>query len=244
MALVSDIINQSMTLIGAIAAGETPSVEEYADALLVLNDMLSSWDNERLSIFAIAYNTYLLANGTNNYTIGVEGSPSFNSPRPMAIKSAVCINVPGLEFPIKLISAEEWAAIPEKTVSGTIVRMIYNDGAYPNSTLYVWPQPASPASSIGLFTWQQFVNLPSIGTAFDMPPGYQRAIRYNLAMDLLPEYPRPMDQQMLAGLVKNAADSKQALKDLNLPQIAGQSEEAISAAQVRNQIAGPQQQAA
>ena len=47
-----DIINGSLRLLGVLAEGEPPSAETSADALLAMNQMIESWNTERLSIFS------------------------------------------------------------------------------------------------------------------------------------------------------------------------------------------------
>ena len=52
MAAVSVRINRALRLIGAIGAGETPTDDERADALVALNAMLDTWRNEKLMCYA------------------------------------------------------------------------------------------------------------------------------------------------------------------------------------------------
>ena len=69
-----------------------------------------------------------------------------------------------------------------------------------------------------------------------MPPGYQRAVTYNLAAELAMVYGRPMTQDA----AQIAMDSKNNLKSINAPptHISGMGEEAVSRGQVA-QGAGP-----
>jgi hypothetical protein len=61
--------------------------------------------------------------------------------------------------------------------------------------LHLNPVP-SAADTLVLYTWQQLSRFAATSDTFDLPPGYARAIRYNLALELAPEYgfrfqPRP-----------------------------------------------------
>ena len=47
-----------MRLIGTIATGETPTADETADGLLVLNDMLENWSTETLSVWGSSNQTF------------------------------------------------------------------------------------------------------------------------------------------------------------------------------------------
>ena len=51
MASAGDIINGALRLIGMLAEGETPSAETSADALFAMNQMIDSWNLEKLMIY-------------------------------------------------------------------------------------------------------------------------------------------------------------------------------------------------
>jgi hypothetical protein len=48
----ADQINRALRLLGVLAEGETPSASVSQDALMALNQMIDSWNTERLSIFS------------------------------------------------------------------------------------------------------------------------------------------------------------------------------------------------
>ena len=52
MATAGDQINGALRLLGVLAEGETPSAETSQDALNALNQMIDSWNTERLSVFS------------------------------------------------------------------------------------------------------------------------------------------------------------------------------------------------
>ena len=47
-----DQINGALRLIGQLAEGEEPSAATANDALAALNQMIDSWNTERLSVFS------------------------------------------------------------------------------------------------------------------------------------------------------------------------------------------------
>lgn len=53
MSTARDIIKRSMKMIGALAAGETPSAEDAADGLEALNHMLKAWAISGIDIGAV-----------------------------------------------------------------------------------------------------------------------------------------------------------------------------------------------
>jgi hypothetical protein len=45
-------IERALRLLGVLAEGETPSAATSQDALMALNQMIDSWQTERLSVFS------------------------------------------------------------------------------------------------------------------------------------------------------------------------------------------------
>lgn len=74
MAQVLDIIKASLRTIGALEAGETPDADTASDALLLLNQMLDSWSNERMMLFYATTIIFPLVGGTSTYSLGPGGT--------------------------------------------------------------------------------------------------------------------------------------------------------------------------
>jgi hypothetical protein len=52
MTTANEQINGALRLLGVLAEGETPSASTSQDALATLNQMIDSWNTERLSVFS------------------------------------------------------------------------------------------------------------------------------------------------------------------------------------------------
>ena len=52
MTTANEQINGALRLLGVLAEGETPSAATPQDALTALNQMIDSWNTERLSVYA------------------------------------------------------------------------------------------------------------------------------------------------------------------------------------------------
>lgn len=199
---VEDIIAGSLRDINAIAAGETPNADEYADCLFTLNAMVSSWNIEQLSIFTITSFLQALVANQQAYTIGSGGN--LNTQRPDKITAANVI-IGGLTRPLHLATQADWAQIEEKGLTGVRPLELYNDYEYPLSTLKVWPIP-SGTPTLELYMWQELTAFTSITDNFDFPPGYARAIRKNLAVDLATEFGKPLTQELMMIAQQSKAD--------------------------------------
>jgi hypothetical protein len=169
--------------------------------------MIAGWSNEGLLIHAITAETALtLTPGDATVTMGTSGDITT---RPQEIVAAK-IKVGTQEYPVKLLSVSEYAAIPNKSIDGTIPQALYDDGGYPQRTLTLYPVP-SVANQLLLFTKRALSEIASLDTSVSLPPGYDRALIYNLAIELSPEYGRPVPE----AVAMTAMDSKAGLKRKN-----------------------------
>jgi len=178
MATVSDLIHSSFRLIGAIAAGEILETNELADAFVSLNQMIASWNTEGLSL--VGRQRLLVAlSSTNTYAL---------STRPVKIESA-SVSSSGVDCPLDIVDSVGWEAVPEKGMLSAIIKKLYCDYQYPNSTVYIWPTPRL-GGTLELWIYALINQFADTSSTIDLPPGYEQAIRYNFAIMLLPEYPR------------------------------------------------------
>jgi hypothetical protein len=68
---------------------------------------------------------------------------------------------------------------------------IYCDYAMPVATVFVFPRPrftGSPAPQLELYTWVPLQQFADLVTSYALAPGYERAVIYNLAVELAPEF--------------------------------------------------------
>lgn len=179
-----NLITSSMRLVGAVASGETLNADEANDALDVLNELLSSWALRNLLAYRNVNSEFNLVAGTQSYTIGPSGA--FNTDRPVSIEGAF-VTSGDVDYPLHLLSTEEWNAIAQKGSTSPIPTAIYYDSSYPLGTIWVWPVP-SDSIQITLSVNLQFAALTSLAQSISYPPGYSKALRYSLAVELAPEY--------------------------------------------------------
>ena len=201
-----------MRLIGVLASGETATSDEANNALTALNDMIDTWSNESLLIYEKAYETFGLTVNQQSYQWGT-GAADFNSPRPQKLEDVNWQQVSAtttLELPVEIINKDQWAAISIKGITSNIPTRCWLEFTYPNATLHIWPIP-SVSGNIVIWSWKPLVDITLLTTTISLPPGYSRALRYNLALELAPEYGRQVDPLVEA----HAIESKANLKVMN-----------------------------
>jgi hypothetical protein len=217
MATALDSIKAAMREIGVLAAGEEPTGAEASEALDTLNRLIDQWAAERLEIFTITRTTLAIANN-DSYPVG-PSTPSpvqawFNMVRPMFIDHVsyvVTTATPDQEVPIQPLTEQGWQNLPLKAQTGTIPQFWYYNPTYPNGTLHLWPILTDSGLTIALYAPTAVVELAALTTEIQLPPGYERMIVKNLALELAPSYSRKVDPMLL----RQAADARAVVKASN-----------------------------
>lgn len=206
-----DLINSAMRLIGVLASGETLSANEASDALVGLNQMVDTWSTENLLIYAKGEEEFPLVAGQQSYTMGPSGN--FNTSRPLVIENAYIRTLNGsntVDLPLDVVNQDQWANITNKSTSSSFPRKLFPQGTYPLETILVWPVP-SETKTLVLWSWKPLASIATLDSIIDLPPGYAKALRYNVAIEYAPEYGKTPDGLVLV----QAAESKAAIKRMN-----------------------------
>jgi hypothetical protein len=209
---VNEQINGALRLLGVLAEGETPSAATSQDALAALNQMIDSWNTERLMIYNTLDQVFSWQPGVITQTLGPSGT--LVGVRPVAIDDATYFRDPAnnISYGIKIINQQQYDGIAVKTVTSTYPQVMWVNMEFPNITMTVYPVPTK------VLEWHIIsvdeLNKPAtLSTDIYMPPGYLRAFRYNLACEIAPEFgvePPPT-------VARIAMTSKRDLKRQNNP---------------------------
>ena len=212
MATAGDIINGSLRLIGQLAEGEAPSADTAQDALAAMNQMIESWNTERLSVYATEDQVFLWPPSLASRTIGPTGD--FVGNRPVQVNDATYFKDPasGLSFGIKMINQDQYSGIALKTVRSTYPQVMWVNDTYPDVTITIYPIPTKELEW-HIVSVQPLAQPAVLATDLFFPPGYLRAFRYNLACELAPEFGVEPSPQV----ARIAMTSKRNLKRVNNP---------------------------
>lgn len=209
MATVNDILKRAQRLIGVSSIGESLSADEAADGLTALNSMLASWANEKLMLFK--FETIGTTQTAQSFTIGATGDVV--TTRPLEIVSAYR-RQGNIDVPVMVGNRIDYEDTVLKSQAGP-VQMVYYKPTFPNGTVFVWPVPVG--ETLFLTLQQPLTAFTTVTDVISLPPGYDEAITFNLAVLLAPEY----ETEAPPSVMRRAMASKKILKSVNneIPQL-------------------------
>lgn len=207
-----DIINGTLRLLGVLAEGEVPSAETSQDALAAMQQMIESWNTERLSVFSTQDQVFTWPAGLISRTLGPSGD--FVGNRPIQLDDSTYFVDPGtgVSYGIKIINQQQYDGIAVKTVTSTFPQVIWLNMNYPDIEMYIYPRPTR-ALTWHFISVDELTQPATLATVLAFPPGYLRAFRYNLACEMAPEFGVEPSSQVR----RLAMSSKRNLKRINSP---------------------------
>ena len=212
MTTAADQINGALRLIGQLAEGEIASTETYQDALNALNQMIDSWNTERLTVFTTIDQVLTWPNNAISRTLGPTGD--LVGTRPVLIDDSTYFKDPssGISFGIKLINQQQYNGIAVKTVTSTYPQVMFVNMTYPNIEMHVYPVPTK-ALEWHFISVEELTQPALLSTTLAFPPGYLRCFKYNLACEIAAEF----GVEPSRTVARIAMTSKRNLKRINNP---------------------------
>jgi hypothetical protein len=213
MTTANDQINGALRLLGVLAEGETPSAATSQDALAAMNQMIDSWSTERLAVFATQDQVFSWPPGAIQRTLGPTGT--FVGQRPIQIDDSTYFRDPasGISYGIKLINQQQYNGIAVKTVTSTYPQVMWVNMEYPDITMTVYPVPTK-VLEFHIVSVTPLTAPVNLATVLAFPPGYLRAFKYCLAMEIAPEFGVEPSPQV----TRIAMTAKRNLKRINNPE--------------------------
>ena len=197
MGTVRDLINGAGRLINIIQQNEAMTGDNLNVALYSLEHMIDSWSNNRLMIFSLREMEFPLT-GQESYTLGPGGD--WNTERPMKIQDCYARLQPGspqqLDIAMQPLTVDQYAGIAVKHTPSTFPFAFYDDCNYPLRTITLFPIPTGPANIV-LWLREPLADLTNIDAEVNYPPGYERAFRFNLAVELASEFGKTCSPELL-----------------------------------------------
>ena len=199
-----DLIEDARSLLG-IHTEEEPMDENEAEmGRRVLTKMLKAWEADGVAVSLLTEGSLTLVASQTSYSFASGGD--FTT-IPFDIVSAR-ISRNSIDIPMNRLSRGDYQSLPNKTSTGYPMNFFY-DRQRDSGTLYVWPVPDTTAGTFKFTYRRRIMDIDANTDNFDLPPEWEEAITYNLAMRLQPTYGLSSSQS--ADDIRNMAEKSYQL---------------------------------
>jgi hypothetical protein len=150
----------------------------------------------------------------NDASIALEDGNPGQYQRPILLEDSTYFRDPStnVSYGLRFINQLQYNNIAVKTVTSTYPQVMWVNMTFPNITLSVYPVPTKQME-FHFVSVLPLATAATLETELEFPPGYLRAFRYNLALELAPEFNVEPPNEVR----RIAMYSKRNLKRINNP---------------------------
>lgn len=181
----NELVKSALRLINAYASGEEPEPSEIDDTVEAGNIMIKAWQSEGIGIWKNTEQTLTLVGDQQSYTIGPGGD--LDIARPTEVNYARLRIDGGSDIPVDIVPRNTYLSLATKTTDGKI-NQIYYDPQTILGVLYVWPTADDTDDTLIITCRQPIEDLGTLANTIDIPVEYLRALKFNLALEIAPEF--------------------------------------------------------
>lgn len=230
---VLDVITESLQLLQVYASSEQVTSADANLGMFVLQDMMDDWSNQSLATYEVLEQSATLVPGQQSYTIGPGGN--FDMTRPIRILTdpgtAYVQDFNGNNYYMAVVPRDKWNLYGNRSIQivSDFPDTLFYDPQFPLGIINVLPVPTI-AYTMFWDSYLQFGNFLSLTQVVSLPPGYNRAIKTNLAVCLKPYFKTAAIDPLI---VKEAADRLGNIKRSNMREnVAVMEPELVSRSQI------------
>ncbi len=184
MATARDIVEQAFKKLGVMTEGKTLSAYDAQSGLDAFNNLVSSWSEEGLPIPNRTEVQVTVTAAQSSYTIGSGGD--FAIDWPVEIES-LYLRRNGVDYTIVPIDKKTYDRFSPKDTEG-IPDWFYYELKYPLGIIYFELRP-SVNDVLNFTNLVPISEAADLSTTLNLPLAYNRALIWNTALELEPEYP-------------------------------------------------------
>lgn len=212
------MIRRAMRLMRTLPVDREPTTAEANDGLYALNAMMQAWSIERLMVYVVTALTYSWPSSAESRTLGTGGDINQTRPTKVAEEGNFFRDTgTSIDYPLLWIGDKSsYDNILLKSTTSTYPQWIWVETNYPLMTIRVWPVPTQTLQ-LHLNHWKPLQEFSSLTEQIALPPGYQAAIEFNLAIWYAPEFGTAAT---ITDDVRNQARVlKQTIRSMNTPDL-------------------------
>lgn len=194
---VKEIIDSALRKLLVVSSGNEGTPSQLDDGLEALQVMMRSWSEDVLTQPSPVRRTVTLTTGQREYTYGTGGD--FNFTRPVQILSATLRDTSGTDRPLPKRGIYDLNNVVLKTTE-TWPSFFYYQPSYPLGQV-IFDQEPDQAFQVIFDVIEPFDEITGLSQTPSLPPAFERALIYNLAIELAEEYGIDPPQAVVAKAV-------------------------------------------
>lgn len=140
----------------------------------------------------------------SEYTIGSGGD--LDTARPIQVLDAYHRDSNSIDYPMELMSFRRYGDIADKDVQNYPTRLYY-EPEYPLGKIHFDYKPQT-GLTLHLTSLKHLTSIATLDTDISLPPEYDRALKFNLMLDIAPDYGMKASSE----IVNAATESKRNIK--------------------------------
>lgn len=201
------IITGVLQELGVAELGQSIDSSASSLCLLALNVLADAWLTEPNYAYSATKVSAALAANTPYLTIGA--SQSLNCARPVRLEEGCYITSGGVDYPLEPMTEAQYNAVELKSLNGPWPASYWYDRASPTGKVYFWPEGAC---TVNLVVQVQVSQFAALTTAYTLPPGYERALKFTLMEEVAGSFSRTVTPLQM----RNAKQARRVIKRANL----------------------------
>lgn len=210
--LITDVLQD----LGVLGAGENLAPEDAQFVLRRMNQWIDALALEGTIVYFILRTVRALSANVATVTIGTGGTINIVRPDHLDAASLIIDNTasPVTEVPIRMLTDQEWQAVPQKDITNTLLQAIYYDRGWSAglAIVHLYPVPSVSTTSLVVYSEQALTQFADLDTDYTFPPGYGEFIRTNLPKKIAGGYGKVLTQDQRA----EATEARSRLKRSNI----------------------------
>ena len=190
MTTALDIVTDAAFAAGVQGQDEGISNSDAQLILRRLGRLLDSWSNDNQLVYDVYIDTLSLLTGTTSYLTSLLANG-----RPVSINS-IYTRQNTTDLPVDLVSNQTYGDLPYKAGTGIPFACYYNSGV-PDGTLNFYPTPSLNLTAYVSCLRNLRPAAMTLASVLAYPPGYERMLVDQLAVDICPSFGLEASQTLL-----------------------------------------------
>ena len=209
-----ELIEQSLVELGVLVNGESAEDKDIDQGLSYARGMLEDWELKGLMVPGRVRFSYEFADSVTSFTIGGT-EPDIDRTPPIRIRAVrYCRAGSDSWYPLTQVSDETLTSSPRPGFHGP-TRFVF-DNSHPQATLFL-NRATDPGDTIQIIAEGMLTDGTDLARSdeLDLPSGYERAIRLNLAIEMAASY-GVKDKKLPRTLIVLAANAINNIRKKNV----------------------------